>query len=164
MRLFEVRSVFLGVLICAGALAMGPSCKARQAARKPEATANHSPAGQAGQLAAPATEDAAAGPQDQASPATASTHTPARQHVRPIDAAAPLPTRYDMLRGAYGPYRANNDLLYYHLDIRVDPDKQFVSGRNTIRFRMLKNGTRIQLDLRETLNIDKILYGATPLK
>ena len=164
MRFFEVRSVFLGVLICAGALAMGPSCKARQGARKPEATANHSPASQSGQQAAPKADDAAEGPQDQANPATASTHTPARQHVRPIDAAAPLPTRYDMLRGAYGPYRSNNDLLYYHLDIRVDPDKQFVSGRNTIRFRMLKNGTRIQLDLRETLNIDKILYGAAPLK
>jgi len=69
-----------------------------------------------------------------------------------------------MLRGAYGPYRANNDLLYYHLDIRVDPEKQLVSGKNTIRFRMLADGNRIQLDLRETLNIDKILLGSTPLK
>ena len=84
--------------------------------------------------------------------------------MRPIDAAAPLPTRYDFLRGAYGPFRANNDLLYYHLDIRVDPEKQWVSGKNTIRFKMLKDGTRIQLDLRDTLAIDKILLGETPLK
>jgi aminopeptidase N len=84
--------------------------------------------------------------------------------VRPNDAGASLPTRFDMLRGAYGPYRANYDLLYYHLDIRVDPDKQFISGKNTIRFRMLKDGTRIQLDLKDTLKIDKILDGATPLK
>jgi aminopeptidase N len=69
-----------------------------------------------------------------------------------------------MLRGAYGPYRANNDLLYYHLDIRVDPEKQTVSGKNTIRFKMLEDGTRIQLDLLETLTIDKILLGTTPLK
>jgi aminopeptidase N len=69
-----------------------------------------------------------------------------------------------MLRGAYGPYRANNDLLYYHLDIRVDPEKQTVSGKNTIRFRMLKDGTRIQLDLLETLAVDKILLGTTALK
>ncbi|MGA2086483.1 MAG: M1 family metallopeptidase [Terracidiphilus sp.] len=82
----------------------------------------------------------------------------------PKGAAAPLPARYDFLRGAYGPYRANNDLLYYHLDIRVDPEKQTISGKNTIRFRMLKDGTRIQLDLRETLAIDKILWGRTPLK
>jgi len=74
------------------------------------------------------------------------------------------PSRAQMLRGAYGPYRANNKLLYYHLDIRVDPEKQFISGKNTIRFRMLTDGTRIQFDLFETLAIDKILFGMTPLK
>lgn len=74
------------------------------------------------------------------------------------------PTRTDILRGEYGPYRANNDLLYYHLDIRVDPERKFLSGKNTIRFRMLKNDTRIQLDLHASLNIDKILLGTTPLK
>ena len=77
---------------------------------------------------------------------------------------APAPTRAAMLRGAYGPYRANNDLLYYHLDIRVDPEKQFLSGKNTIRFKMLRDGARIQLDLRDSLTIDKILWNATPLK
>jgi aminopeptidase N len=74
------------------------------------------------------------------------------------------PTRAAMLRGAYGPFRANNDLLYYHLDIRVDPEKQFLSGKNTIRFKMLRDGARIQLDLRDSLAIDKILWNATPLK
>ena len=44
-------------------------------------------------------------------------------------------TRADILRGAYGAYRANNDLLFYHLDIRVDPEKKFLQGKNTIRFR-----------------------------
>src|SRR4029453_7265678 len=44
-------------------------------------------------------------------------------------------TRADILRGEYGRYRVNNDLLYYHLDIRVDPDKRFISGKNTIRFK-----------------------------
>jgi aminopeptidase N len=87
-----------------------------------------------------------------------------KPRVRAADAGDPVPTRADMLRGAYGPFRANNDLLYYHLDIRVDPDKQFISGKNTIRFRMLKDGARIQLDLRESLNIDKILFGSTILK
>jgi aminopeptidase N len=85
-------------------------------------------------------------------------------HIRPNDAGAPIPTRFDMLRGAYGPYRANNDLLYYHLDIRVDPAQKFISGKNTIRFRMLKDDRRIQLDLSEALNIDKILYGKIPLQ
>lgn len=87
-----------------------------------------------------------------------------KPRIRPNDAGAPIPTRFEMLRGAYGPYRANNDLLYYHLDIRIDPAQKFLSGKNTIRFRMLKNDKRIQLDLSETLNIDKILYGSVPLK
>jgi aminopeptidase N len=72
--------------------------------------------------------------------------------------------RAEILRGEYGPLRANNDLLFYHLDIRIDPDKKFISGKNTIRFKMLKDATRIQLDLVATLNIDKILLGSTPLK
>ena len=82
---------------------------------------------------------------------------------RPLPAILPN-TRAAMLRGAYGPYRANNDLLSYHLDIRVDPQYQRISGKNTIRFRMLHDDNRIQLDLNDALQIDKILLGATELK
>jgi aminopeptidase N len=74
------------------------------------------------------------------------------------------PTRGDILRGEYGRYRANNDLLHYTLDVRVDPDRKFLSGRNLIRFRMLQDDTRIQLDLYANLNVDKILLGTVPLK
>ena len=82
----------------------------------------------------------------------------------PNDVAAPVPTRADILRGAYGPYRANNDLLYYHLDIRVDPAAKTITGKNTIRFKMLADGTRIQIDLLDTLNVDKILFDGAPLR
>ncbi|HUB00201.1 MAG TPA: M1 family metallopeptidase [Terracidiphilus sp.] len=82
----------------------------------------------------------------------------------PAPHSAPAPTPADILRGAYGPYRANNDLLYYHLNVRVDPAKQYISGSNTIRFHMLKDGTRIQLDLYPDLKVDKILLGATSLR
>jgi aminopeptidase N len=74
------------------------------------------------------------------------------------------PTRADILRGEYGPYRANNDLLYYDLDVRVDPERKFLSGKNTIRFKMLKDDSRIQLDLHSSLDIGKILLGKTELK
>ena len=74
------------------------------------------------------------------------------------------PLRARILRGEYGPYRANNDLLFYHLDIRIDPDKKFISGKNTIRFKMLRDDTRIQLDLYENLHVEKILLGAAELK
>ena len=73
------------------------------------------------------------------------------------------PARDEVLRGEYGPFRANNDLLSYHLDVRVDPDKKTIAGKNTIRFKMLQDATRIQLDLYANLAVDKILLGATPL-
>src|SRR5579884_1964865 len=78
--------------------------------------------------------------------------------------AKSAPSHADILRGAYGEYRANNDLLYYHLDIRVDPEKKYVSGKVTIRFKMLQDDNRIQLDLHEALAVDKILLGSTELK
>jgi len=78
--------------------------------------------------------------------------------------APAAPSRANILRGEYSEWRANNDLLYYHLDIAVDPDKKTISGKNTIRFKMLKDGRRIQLDLYANLNVDKILLGSTPLK
>ena len=68
------------------------------------------------------------------------------------------------LRGEYGRYRANNDLLYYHLDIRVTPETRSIRGKNTIRFRMLRDDNRIQLDLNRDLSIDKILLGPKPLQ
>jgi len=89
------------------------------------------------------------------------TQAPAARPAPPIN---PPPTRADVLRGEYGRYRANNDLLYYHLDVRVDPQKKWIGGRNTIRFKMLKDDTRIQLDLYANLNVDKIVFGDAPLK
>ena len=74
------------------------------------------------------------------------------------------PTHADILRGAYGPYRANNDLLFYHLDIRLDPEQKTINGKVTIRFKMLQDAARIQLDLHEALQVDKILLGSTELK
>src|ERR1700751_1759175 len=78
-------------------------------------------------------------------------------HSQPATPPA-APTRADILRGSYGTYRGNNDLLYYHLDIRVDPDQQTITGKNTIRFKMLSDGSRIQIDLSDALQVDKILY------
>src|SRR6267378_1612649 len=93
---------------------------------------------------------------------SAQTSQPATPAASPP--AVKEPTHADLLRGAYGPYRANNDLLFYHLDVRVDPDKKFISGTNTIRFKMLQDGSRIQLELYPSLQIDKIMIGSTILK
>ena len=73
------------------------------------------------------------------------------------------PSRADILRGDYGRYRANNDLVSYHLDIRIDPEQRRISGANTIRFRMLADDSRIQLDLQADLEVDKITLGGGAL-
>lgn len=73
------------------------------------------------------------------------------------------PSQEEVLRGDYGRYRANNDLVHYHLDLRIDPAQQQLRGKNTIRFRMLADDNRIQLDLQRDLQIDKVLLGATEL-
>src|SRR6516165_6995644 len=82
----------------------------------------------------------------------------------PAQPQAAEPTHANILRGAYGPYRANNDLLYYKLHVRVDPEKKFLSGDVITRFKMLQDGARIQLDLNDALHIDKILFGQTLLQ
>jgi aminopeptidase N len=74
------------------------------------------------------------------------------------------PSKDDLLRGAYGPFRANNDLLFYHLDLRVDPVAKTIAGTNTIRFRMLADGKRIQLDLTPELAIDSIKLRGRAVK
>ncbi len=74
------------------------------------------------------------------------------------------PSRGDYLRGEYGPYRSNNDLLFYNLTIRVDPTRRHISGTNVVRFRMLEDGSRIQLDLYANLAIDRLTSAGQTIK
>ena len=93
------------------------------------------------------------GSQPATSAPSPTTNAPSQTGTAQTPAPAPkAPTKADILRGAYGRYRANNDLRFYHLNIRVDPEKKFLSGKNTIRFKMLKDDTRIQIDQLESLN------------
>ena len=98
---------------------------------------------------------------------SAQQNPPQGQQQKPAAPTPPplrAPTRADILRGEYGRYRANNDLLHYTLDIRVDPDKTLLSGKNTVRFKMLDDDTRIQLDLYANLNVDRIVFNGKDLK
>ncbi len=96
--------------------------------------------------------------------ATTSTTNPAPNAQNTPAPPPPTPTRAEVLRGAYGPYRANNDLLYYHLDLRVDPEDKSIRGDNLVRFRMLAEGSRIQLDLSDVFVIDGISSENHPLQ
>ena len=70
----------------------------------------------------------------------------------------PLSPSRLLLLGQNGPYRANNDLLHYALTLRVDPATKTIQGDNQVRFRMLQDGRRIQLDLATQFDIPKILF------
>ena len=66
-------------------------------------------------------------------------------------------TRADTLRGMLTPERAGYDVTYYHLDIRIDPQEQYISGANTIQFRVVEPIDRMQIDLYENMVIERIV-------
>ena len=75
-----------------------------------------------------------------------------------------LPTRQDSLRGSITPEREWWDLTYYHLDIKVEPDKKFISGSNTVGYKVLKSNKTMQIDLQEPMEITSVISNGKPLK
>lgn len=73
-------------------------------------------------------------------------------------------TRADTLRGMLTPLRTCYDVTYYHLDVKVNPATQFISGSNTIQFKATKDFKRMQIDLVENMEIDKIIQGNKQMK
>ncbi|MCA0153446.1 M1 family metallopeptidase [Winogradskyella vincentii] len=72
-------------------------------------------------------------------------------------------TRQDSLRGSITPEREWWDLTYYHLDIEVKPDQKFISGKNTVQYKVLKPHNRIQIDLQPPLQIEKVIQNGKEL-
>ena len=65
-------------------------------------------------------------------------------------------TRQDSLRGSITAERSWWDLTYYHLDIKVEPDKKFISGSNTVYYKVLESNNTMQIDLQKPMNIKSI--------
>ncbi|MCB0562091.1 MAG: M1 family metallopeptidase, partial [Phaeodactylibacter sp.] len=72
-------------------------------------------------------------------------------------------TRQDTLRGAITPERAWWDLTYYHLDIRVNPADSTIAGSNTIQYRVLAPGQRMQIDLQAPMKVEKVVQNGKTL-
>ena len=76
-----------------------------------------------------------------------------------------LPTsRQDTLRGSITPERAWWDLTYYYLDIKVEPDKKYISGSNTVGYKVLESNKVMQIDLQKPMNITSITSKNKELK
>lgn len=65
-------------------------------------------------------------------------------------------TRQDTLRGSITPERAWWDLNYYNLNIKVQPDKEYIAGYNIIRYKVLEESDVLQIDLQPPLEIDVV--------
>lgn len=75
----------------------------------------------------------------------------------------PRYTRRDTLLGSLRPER-NYDVVYYDLDLKLEPKQQFISGSNTISFTVPDNFRRIQIDLFSQYNISSIVWNNKDLK
>ncbi|SDR96293.1 M1 family metallopeptidase [Winogradskyella sediminis] len=73
-------------------------------------------------------------------------------------------TKQNTLRGSITPERAWWDLTYYHLDIAVQPDQKFISGKNTIQYTVLQPHQVLQIDLQNPMVITKVLQDGKALK
>ncbi|WJJ97852.1 M1 family metallopeptidase [Algibacter luteus] len=73
-------------------------------------------------------------------------------------------TRQDTLRGSITPEREWWDLTYYHLDIKVDPENKFISGKNTIQYKVLDQDSVMQIDLQPPMELLKAVQNGQELK
>ncbi len=84
----------------------------------------------------------------------------AAQLLQPKPAVA---TRADSLRGSQSALRTCYDLNYYHLDVKLDVARRFISGTNLFRFTATRDFTRLQFDLFANLQVEKVLYQGREL-
>ena len=73
-------------------------------------------------------------------------------------------TKQDTLRGSITPEREWWDVTYYHLDVKVNPDDKFISGKNLVQYKVIKPHNVLQIDLQSPLQITKVTQNGKELK
>jgi aminopeptidase N len=73
-------------------------------------------------------------------------------------------TKQDSLRGSITKERAWWDVKYYHLDIKVNPKDSTIRGSNTIKYQVVQEYNRMQIDLQNPLEIYKVIQDGVELK
>lgn len=76
----------------------------------------------------------------------------------------PKYTRLDSLRGSITHERAWWDLIYYHLDISVDPKTKTIQGTNRVDYQVLTEYQVIQIDLQSPLKLTAATQNGESLK
>src|SRR5690554_1097962 len=72
-------------------------------------------------------------------------------------------TRADTLRGSLRPERTSFDVLKYNLNVKVVPDKKYISGYNLISFKVIEELPVMQLDLFSNMKVDSIIFHGKKL-
>lgn len=67
-------------------------------------------------------------------------------------------TRYDYLHGKLTPMRTCFDVTYYNISLKVQPERRYISGSNTITFRVVKDFQKMQIDLFSVMKIDSMSF------
>ena len=65
-------------------------------------------------------------------------------------------TRQDTLRGKVTKERAWWNLLHYNLNVNVNPKQKFISGKNTVQYKVLKPYHTLQIDLQAPMKLIKV--------
>lgn len=73
-------------------------------------------------------------------------------------------TRKDSLRGTLTPERANYDVTFYNLDLKIDIENKYISGSNIIQFKVKNNLPVLQFDLFDNLKITKVEWNNKSLE
>ncbi len=73
-------------------------------------------------------------------------------------------TRQEILRGSVTHEREWWDVVHYNLKVEFLPETKSLKGSNTITFKTLKAGNKMQIDLQPPLSITKITHGNSQLK
>jgi aminopeptidase N len=73
-------------------------------------------------------------------------------------------TRQEVLRGSVTPEREWWDVQHYHLQVEFLPETKRLKGLNTITFKTVKPGNKMQIDLQPPLAITKVTHGSAQLK
>lgn len=72
-------------------------------------------------------------------------------------------TKADTLRGKLTQLRSCYDVTYYDLQIAIDTNTQSIKGSNTIYFKSVTDFNKLQVDLFENMQVDKILFEQKPV-
>ena len=73
-------------------------------------------------------------------------------------------SRQETLRGSITPERDWWDVLHYHLQVEFLVQTRRLKGSNTITFKTVKPGSRMQIDLQPPLALTKVTHGDAQLK